>query len=569
LIEGRYIVDFNGQHGPPYYVYENVKGTLKRITPEGFPHINQVRYFESRTPYTLWGGMRGSGKTFGAMWDNIYTAYRVPGCQQIIFRRTMGELRRTMISEFLKLPPGLRGAFTDSQTSPRLVLANGSTIHFASVNDEAAARKYLSGEFLKITFDEWAELPFEWWSFITGSARSTITEDMLGQPIVAQIKGLTNPGGIGADVLRHLFGTDCEKSCPKHLDIQYDPVDYTFIPSVLADNPAYGEHTAAGRAYRKMLSNQPKAIREAWLLGRWTGFEGMYFDCFDRDIVPIPHDILLRLMQKQYWQPIFMGIDWGQVHYAAVNWNTLLELPLSDGTTRTFVVTFAEQLYKGLSERALAEEIVDMSKMLLGELKLARITRVYLSPETFGTSIRSRARNIGDVFASHGMTRPVPAKTEKNSRQNGLRHMYTLLADRHTLMDGWTPESQVCSWIISDRCPDLLSAIPWAVSDSDSDGDIRKDGNAYQLDVLDSIRYAVYSHYVTNEQPAEDKYREKMELIKQGGINPSNSLKLFCEHVKRMREARQQEATRLQKWNRPRHPRWGKGKGDDLKLIAP
>ena len=565
-----YIFDEAGKYGPRYCIYRQEGPRLVLITPKGFPHKRQIEYFESRSPFTLWGGMRGSGKTFGAMFDNLFTAYLVPGCEQIIFRRTMGELRRTMMAEFLRLPEDLRGRFTDSQTSPRLELENGSKIHFASVNDESAARKYLSGQFLKITFDEWAELPFQWWIFITGSARTTVTHDSLGRPITAQIKGLTNPGGIGADVLRHLFGADCDKSCPKHLEIVYDPKDYLFIPSVMSDNPAYAEDTPAGQAYRKMLQNQPKAIREAWLYGRWTGFEGMYFDCFDKDLASIPHDILLRYMRQQYWQPVFLGIDWGQVHHAAINWNTLLTLPMRSGETKTFVVTFAEMVKKGLSERALAEEIVDYSRTLLGE-KLEKISRIYLSPETFGHSVRSRARVMGDVFASHGVPRPIPAKSEKNSRANGLRYLYSLLAERNNVLDGWNTNGDCCGWIISSQCTDILGSLPWAVSNPDKDGDIRSEGDAFQLDILDAVRYSIYSHYTANERPAEDVYKDRMKLMTQGGIKPSASMALFVEHVKRMRELKQKQESKFKQWAKNRHPRGarGGGKADDIGLLSP
>jgi len=564
----QYVLDELGQHGPPYRIYKRDGSRLTLITPQGFPHKRQIEYFQSKTPFTLWGGMRGSGKTFGAVFDNIFRAYNLPGSEQIIFRRTMGELRRTMVAEFLRLPEDLRGHFTDSQTSPRLEFDNGSKIHFASVNDETAARKYLSGQFVNITFDEWAELPFQWWMFITGSARTTTTHDSFGRPVIAQVRGLTNPGGVGADVLRHLFGADCEKSCPKHLEIVYDPDDYTFIVSDIEDNPAFKANTPAGKAYRKMLSNQPKAIREAWLYGRWTGFEGMYFDCWDRDLVSTPHDVILRYMRQQYFQPVFIGIDWGQVHYAAVNWNTLFTLPLRDGTTKTFVVTFAEALFKGLSERALAEEIVDRTRTLLGE-KLERISRIYLSPETFGQSIRSRARVMGDVFASHGIVRPIPAKAEKNSRQNGLRYMYSLLAERVNILDGWNEMGNATGWIISDQCPDILGALPWAVSDPDKDGDIKKEGDAFQLDVLDALRYAVYSHFMAADKPPEDVYKEKMQVMMQGGIAPSKSLKLFCEHVARMRELKQQTESKFKQWQKRRHPRAGQTKADDLALVRP
>lgn len=572
--EPRFILDFKGSYGPKYRVYENITGRtedFRRLTPEGFPHIRQIAYFEAITPWVMWAGQRGSGKTFGAVWDNLFTAYLVPGSQQIVFRRTMSELRRTIIAEFLKLPPELRGNFTDSQTTPRLVLPNGSSIHFASINDETAARKYLSGEFLKVTIDEIAEIPFEWTLFVSGSARCTITHDILGRPLTSQIKGLTNPGGQAADTLRHLFGADCEKSCPKHLDMVYNPEDFTFIPSLMSDNPAYAEDTPAGKAYRRMLSMQPKAIREAWLYGRWTGFEGMYFDCFEKDMVAIPHDDVLRLMKKQYWQPIFMGIDWGQVHHAYINWNTVLDFTDSRGKVRTIPVTLGELLLKGLSERALAEEIVDRTRVLFGEPGIAKISKVYLSPETFGTSPRSRARIIGDVFASHGMVRPLPAKTEKNSRQNGLRLMYTLLAERIELLSApWAPKNTVPGWLIDDSCTDLLGALPWAVSDKDKDGDIKAEGSNYYLDVLDGERYAIYSNYSSHDQPATDIYKEKMERLTQGGINPSRSLTLFVEHCKRMRELKETsgKTSRIANYAKSRHPRMGRrGSQDDTDML--
>lgn len=585
---GKYILDSQGDLGKKFACYENVDGTeagLVLITPKGFPHKRQLDYLESLSPYTLWAGQRGSGKTFGAVWDNLFTAYRVPGCVQIIFRRTMSELKRTIIREFLKLPEGLRGTYTGTVDNPHLKIPvprknnKGeveivySEIHFASVNTEEHATKYKGGQFLKITFDEWAEIPTKWWLYITGSARSEISTDSVGRPVVAQIKGLSNPGGSGSDALMHLFGAlyfdpkagrfvpECEKSCPKTLDIEYDPNDWQFIVSLLDDNPTYSADTPAGKAYRKMLTGQPKAIKQAWLYGRWTGFEGMYFEVFDKDITVIPHDRILTLMAKQYWMPVFLGIDVGVVHHAYICWNTLIELPLADGTKKVFVVTFDELLLKGRSERSLAGEILDQMR---GDEKLKkRINKIYLSPETFGEAARTRARVIGDVFVVDGVVRPIPAKAEKHSRANGLRQMNTYLAERNMMLNPirntGDPETDMIAadWLISDRCKELLAAIPWAVSDPATDGDIKKEGDAHQLDVLDGARYAIYSNFASGgDKPASELYKEKMELITQGGITPTKSMRMFVEHVRRITEMRDsQERTRISEYAGGRHPR--------------
>jgi len=576
---GPYIFDIPGDLGTPYACYKNTDGTrtgLVRLTP--IWTARQLEYLRSHKPNTLFGGERGSGKTAVAIWDNLFTAYRVPGCVQMIIRRTMGELRRTIIDLFLKLPENLRGRFTDSAVSPRLMLDNGSQIHFASCNELASARKYQGGEFLKVTIDEWSQLPFTWWSYIAGSVRpGTFTHDIKGRPIVAQLKGLTNPNGCGADVLRHLFGTDIPKPAPddkyiKNLDIIYDPDDYLFVKSVMSDNPAYNEDTPAGKAYRKMLGMQVKAIREAWLYGLWSGFEGMFFDCFDKEATVIPHDRLLSMMAKQYWMPIGLGSDIGVQHHAYTCWNTVLELPLMDGTKQLFIVTFDELLVKGRSERALAGEILD--QMGDNDRLKKRINKIYLSPEAFGEG-RTRAKIIGDVFATEGVIRPTSAKAQKFSRANGLAQMYNLLADRHELLHGWNPDKEgryiVSGWFISDRCENLLNAIPWAIADKDKPGDIQAEGDHPFLDVLDGSRYFIFSNAVAGEKPPSEIHREKMALITQtGGITPTRSMVLFADHFKRVQEAKHGKNTETDasRWARQRHPRLGGGaRKDDRGLL--
>ena len=566
LTIGNYILDVPGDIDRPYQCWRNngkqrrADGIwlkkfgywFKRITPEGFPHKRQIEFFEADTPYVLWGGQRGSGKTFACVWDCLFTASRVPGCKQIVLRKTMNELQRTIIQEFLKLPEELRGVFVGGTINPRLELPNGSVIYFASINDEAAARKYQGGEFFRIYFDEWCELPFKWWSYVTGSLRSPITRDVLGRPIMPQVKGMSNPGGAGADVLRHLFGADIPKCCPKNIEIGgYDPADYTYIQSIMDDNPAYAADTAAGRAYRKMLNGQPKAIRDAWLYGKWTGFEGMYFDCLDKDVTIVSHNDVLLWKEKQHWMPIFLGVDVGAVHHTYICWNTLIKLPLQNGEPQLIVVTFAEKLIRGATERVIAGTILD--EMRGSEKDVARVNRIHMSPEAFGEASRTRARIIGDSLIVGGLPRPVAAKTEKNSRANGLRLMYQLLADRHALMGG----EIVSGWLIDETCTELLEALQGAVSDPDKDGDIQHEGDDPKLDVLDGIRYAIYSHYVGGEKPAGEVYREKMELIKQGGITPSKSMQMFAEHCRRIKELREgQDSTSMGKrWAQERTPR--------------
>lgn len=557
-----FVLDPHGRFGPKFRIYYD--GEL--VTPydpeteEGFPHPRQLEYLESQTMYTMYAGMRGSGKTLVSVFDNLFASYQVPGCETIFFRKTLNELRHTVIKEFLDLPEELRGHFTDSLVSPRLVIpipgtGRESVIHFASINTYEAATKYQGRQFFRITVDEWGLLPYEWWAYVQGSLRSTVSKDREGYPVMAQMKGLSNPGGPGSDTLRRMFGADCEKHRPKDLDIEYDPKDYTFVRSNIDDNPMFREGTPAGDAYRKNLRSKPPALRAAWLEGKWTGHEGMFFDKFDEDRTKVPHDIVLRLMGQQYFMPIFLGIDVGLVHHSYVALCTTVVLPVVGGGKKTFYLTFDEIATKGMSEHALAGHILDKLHEY-GDSMIPRIRKIFLSPETFGEASRTRARIIGDVFAANQLVRPTKALSEKHVRENGLRSMYNLLSAENTMVEPITYDEhgKACDWLISDKCELLLAALPWATSDPDKPGDILKEGDSVMLDVLDGTRYGIYSHRVTEqERPLGERQKERLISLAQANSPLTFTQKAYAEYINELKQSQKPDTSRVGDWARRRH----------------
>jgi hypothetical protein len=507
-----YFIDFKGTYGVRYAVYETddkykVKSTLFSPSPK------QTEFFDSMTPLTLFGGARGGGKTEAIIWDAIYKAYLVPGSRSIIFRRTMGELRNTIIDRVRQLPIELVGRYIGEMSSERVELPNGSIIRFGSARSEDDVRKMLSGEFLCIYFDEWSEWPYAQWSFVTGSNRTTIDKDVFGNPVIAQIKGATNPGGRGGDALNHLFGCDVPKSAPIGEEKEtYIPTDYKFIQSFADDNPAYAMNTIAGQEYRKSLLKQRRSVREAWLYGKWTGFEGQYFDCYDKEFVAIPHDTVIMALSKQFWHPIWISIDWGKVHFSYVAWHTFITLKLYDGKEKDFPVTFREYMVNNLSEIALASQIVSLT--MPAEKK--RLEHVYLSPETFGGDLLSRANRIGDVFVANDMIRPMAAF---NKREDGWTMMYALLEDKNILDKGWNTNDTVAGWLIDDSLDKAFEALPSAMVSKKlgKDGDIDGEGDSPLLDVLDGLRYGIASYQHGNPKPYKERLREVLKSLPVGG----------------------------------------------------
>jgi phage terminase large subunit len=530
-----YLIDFKGEHGLRYSVYEkNDDGSLgTRLTPPWSE--KQIKFFDALEMNVLFGGARGPGKTEAIVWDAIFGAYLVPGSTQIIYRRIMGEMKSTIIERFKRLPPGLRGRYIGEMSYDRCELQNGSLIRFAAARSLEDTRKLLSGEVYRAFFDEWSEWPYSEWKFITGSVRTTKTHNVYGRPIIAQVKGASNPGGVGGDVLKRIFGCEMEKTYPIGEDpASYDPNDYLFIPALVDDNPAYAPDTAAGAAYRKMLMSQPRGRREAWLFGRWTGFEGQYFDNYEYQNMAIPHDDVMRHMHKQYWQPIWISLDWGKVHHSYVSWHTFIDLKLRDGTNKTFPVTFRELLIKGISEPALAQEIADQTP----ETEKKRVDKVYGSPD-LGSDKLSRGHRMSDILVGNGLPRIWPAY---NERENGWTLMYQLLGKRdeeeNPILNDMEDGNKYCDWLIDDELEHAFNALAYLLVSKKPghDGDVDSDGDSPMLDVGDGLRYGIASRISPEEKPRAQKLKEQIAAL------PVEGSSRYIAHLKSKVEERQTSA---------------------------
>jgi phage terminase large subunit len=493
------------------------------------PHPKQIRLFDCQTSRVMFGGGRGPGKTESLVWGPIFDAYKVPGCKNITFRRTMGELKKTIIQRYNDIE---RWGLFEKVTEDGVKFENGSINWFGSADDEKAIRKLLSGEYYKMRFDEWSEWPLSMWKFAEGSVRAPVTKDRFGEPAVAQIIGATNPGGMGGAALACLFGADGKgkRQAPGEDPTLYDPSDYEFIPALVGDNPAYASGTVAGEAYRKMLRSQPRRVQAAWIEGRWDGFEGQYFENLDESVTKLPHDQFLRLIAKQHWAPRWMSIDWGQRHHAVCGWWALLTLDKYE-----VPVLYRTYITKGIGEAAFAQELVDYTEV--NERK--RIDKVYLSPDCFGDSSLSRARRMGDVFATADMPRPVPAM---NSRIDGWRLCDDLLRERLEVEFGFLRRT-IAGVLITDHrvdpvptegdWPTVMECLAQAVCDPKKDGDVLREGDALHLDVNDMWRYGIGSRISPKRQPLEDQIKDKLEAL------PVEGNARFMEHVKLLKKDRE------------------------------
>ena len=200
----RTLIDFAGQYGTPFAVYEAEQGeagNIKLLKTIFKPHAAQIEFFSATERHVLLHGNRGCGKSLSLLWKAIQTAFLVPGSRVAIYRKTWPELQRSIWDELLKLPQDLFESVNASNHTVTIKAKDRdghwkqSKIWFVTAESVADARKVLGFEVHTLLNDEWAEVELEIWRFMSGSVRSPLSTDIAGRPTIAQIVGASTPGG--------------------------------------------------------------------------------------------------------------------------------------------------------------------------------------------------------------------------------------------------------------------------------------------------------------------------------------------------------------------------------------
>jgi hypothetical protein len=488
----------------------------KRLELPYLPFPKQKEFHACKAKYRLFGGAAGPGKSKALLMEAILQANEFAGADTLLLRRTFPELEGSLLLYFRRdIPRELYRSFNETK---RLVTwRNGSTTRFGYSQSENDIYQYQSSEFLFIGIDELTHFSLRQWQFLTSRNRCPVPGSF---PCMA---GATNPGNVGHAWVKALF---IDKQPAPGMDpSEYDPADYAFIAARVWDNPIY----ASDASYLKSLQQLPDFFRRAFLDGDWSVFAGQYFTNFD----PSRSVVRAETIESEPWWPRWISMDWGFEHPAAIHWHTAPPAsfaadsensrrrlgdsqPWDAGRNRLAsstedhwagdassreqirlparhrVVTYREFLAQHLAPRALAAAIVDHSRDREG--KLEHVDAIYLSPDAFArrTDEASIAEQMGDVFATAGLPRPVPAD---NDRIGGWMLMYQMLADG--------------DWLIADSCAELIRTLPELVRDAVNVEDIAKrDGD----DAADSARYGLKSRASAKpgKPPLEQQFQERI-----------------------------------------------------------
>jgi len=447
----------------------------------------------------------GSAKSRALLMEALFHCLEYPGSNSMILRKTIPDLKRTVIDKWeVDVPKELyeygsqeKGMFNKTDHIVYFPPVNGkqSKLYFGACERIEDVGKYLSTEFVFVGFEELGEFPYMIYDAMEGRNRCTLPG---ARPCMVSV---TNPRGIGWGWIKRMWidhlpvrGMDPEK---------YNPDDYQYVHSTVDDNP----YLRDDRAYVASLEKSPLRDKIRW--GKLDTISGQYFANFEeaRHVRPKDHFIF------HSWNPVWIAIDYGFGHYAAITYWTKANLKPEytiDGKPKLVNVTIKELVLHEATPKQQCEALIAaipraFDKEGHDEGFAWDIDSIHLSWERFNRTVENRtvADEMGDYLQNAGLPRPTRSN---NDRVAGWMKMYEMLE-----MDEW--------FLLRDECRASVEAIPLAVRGDgikvSMEDVVKPKGLSMEDDILDSLRYAVAGVLLDEGQkPKEQLLREKLAGIK-------------------------------------------------------
>ena len=148
----------------------------------------------------MFGGAAGGGKSYAQLIDAFLYAMKYARSKQLILRRTLPELEKSLIRVSLAIFD--KEIYRYNSAKHTGVFANGSIIDFGYCDRENDVYKYQSAEYDVIRFDELTHFTEDMYVYLMSRIRGV-------NDFPKQIKSSTNPGGVGHSWVKQRFIDVC------------------------------------------------------------------------------------------------------------------------------------------------------------------------------------------------------------------------------------------------------------------------------------------------------------------------------------------------------------------------
>lgn len=227
------------------------------------PSEKQKQFLRATEKYVGFGGARGGGKSWAVRTKAKLLAAAYPGIRLLIVRRSYPELTNNHIRILRR---ELAGMARYSDKEKLLRFPNGSVLQFTYCAKDSDLDRLQGVEFDVIFLDEATQLSEFQMRSITACLRGV-------NDFPKRVYFTCNPGGQGHGYIKRLF-------IDRSFQPGEDPRDYTFIQSLVTDNPVLLKYQPD---YIRQLEALPQQLRMAWLEGRWDFCQGQFFEDFRQE----------------------------------------------------------------------------------------------------------------------------------------------------------------------------------------------------------------------------------------------------------------------------------------------
>lgn len=501
---------------PPIWRLWN--GELAAETAQFYdPFPKQIAFHTSPARFRLCVGGFGSGKSLAMLWEAVFHALEFPGSNGLILRKTIPDLKRTVIDKFLSsIPRELYDVYNHTDHivyfHPDPVTGAQSKLYLSACERDADIGKFLSTEYVFIGFEELGEFSFAVWDALTGRNRCPVPGS---RPCMV---GVTNPMGIGWGWIKKLW-VDHQPFIGMDKEF-YNAADYEYVHSTVHDNPVY----ANNQEYIRTLKASPK--RGIIYEGRLDTVSGQYFENWDAS----RHIKFKQELIFQDWQPSWGSWDYGFGHYACMllftkalykDCSRLNEQ--GQPTLRTVNVTFGELYLHKNTPKEQAGALIAMIEGFRSQGLALRVDQIHFSWERF---IKTQgdftiADEVGDILAAAGLPRPMRSNTDRIA---GWQKMYDLL--------------DTDEWFITTDCPVLIESIPLLVRGDGMkvsiEDVVKPKGMSLSDDMGDTARYGIAGALLdASDKPEDVKIRERLAAIKDPMARFMQGYKIHKEQERR------------------------------------
>ncbi len=380
----------------------------------------QKAFVDATADEVLFGGAAGGGKSWGQMADALLYALRYPRSRQLILRRTMPELEKTLLRIAEELyPPTL---FTYKRGEKTGYFINGSLLDFGYLDAEADVYRYQGGEWDVIRFDEATHFTSFQYLYLLSRCRGA-------DPYPKCVKCSGNPGGVGHAFFKERF----VDPAPPGTTFSAQGGTRLYLPAGLFDNRFL---TKADPAYGRRLALLPERERRMLLEGDWNVAGGARFSRFDPALHVREPAELPRGWRR--YRAIDYGLDRLVCLYAAVS-----------PAGRVFV-------YREISEKS---KTIGEAATLMRERAYGETIYATLAPDDLWSRGQESGKSRALLFADAG----VPLTKVSRDRAAGWAAVDDWLAPKE---DG-KPTLTVFA-----NCTELIRCLPLLQVDPDRPDDV-------------------------------------------------------------------------------------------------